>query len=497
MTRLDALRLPALALLAALAAAGCEDRHCAAPRLACGDACVDRETDPAHCGSCGRACDQGEACQAGSCVVIDCGPGRSVCDRACAALDNDPHHCGDCATACVAGQVCSKPAGGTAACADTCTAGLTPCEGACVDLQADRYHCGGCGTPCRAGEGCVAGSCRSLQVACFATDDVRPVAPDLLTRGLPRAAGDGPIALAVLGDDVWAAATLSGSLIHLPITPSTAPTEYLLHGDDFEFVAAEAGLVFVSHAGASTLAVFDPATARVVDEIPLVDDQSPANPKGIAFAGGKAYVALTGRSASNGQAVEVLDASNLGACATRTPADPHCLTRLAILDVRAGADAGGVPAPGRAVTVGSKVYVALANLKPDFSPAGPGRLAVVDSADDSLSYVTLPGTCGNPSGLAVQGTTLWVTCGSFSDPTGWPGMVVPVDLAGTPTPGAPVDVAPALPGSVTFCGGAGYLGDQGSGAVIRFDPVAGTVDGQLDTCPVNFFAFVADIACAP
>jgi hypothetical protein len=499
----------AIALAVPLALAGCQDRACPPPGLACGDACVDPLADLANCGACGAACDAGSACQAGACVPIDCGPGRSVCDRACAALDSDPRHCGACGAACAPGQFCSRPAGGAPRCAAACDAGLSACDGACVDLASDRYHCGACATACAAGQGCVAGSCLGLHVACFSTDEVRTVAPDLLTRAAPRPAGDGPVALATLGPDLWAATSLSGSLARLPLDLLAAPTEYPLHGLDFEYVTAHEGLLFVAHSGASTLVVFDPAQARVADEIPLVDDQSPANPRGIAFAGGKAYVSLSGYDAASGQVIAVLDASSLATCTTRAPAGPHCLTRLATLDVRPGADgaAGGLPFPGRSVASGSKVYVALANLKLGTSgyytdPAGPGRLAVVDSADDSVAYLALPGECGNAGGLAEHGGTLWVACGA-PGPAGQGAVgLVPVDAA-TGVAGGFRAVGLGAPGNVAFCGPWGFVTDQYSGNVLRFEPGGGwppALDAGVEVCPVpgpGRWAWAADVACTP
>jgi len=500
MTRARA--IPLLALLAlAGGLSGCEDRLCPAPRLACGDACVDPETDVANCGACGNACAPGVACVAGAC---ECGPARASCDGACVELGSDPANCGGCGRACDPGTVCSTSAAGLTRCAAACDAGLTPCGGACVDLQADRYHCGACGTACAQGQGCVDGTCLGVHVACFSTDDVRTVAADFLTRAAPRAAGDGPIALAVLGEELWAATSLAGSLVRLPQDLAAAPTEYLLHGNDFEYLTSHQGLIFVAHSGASTLAVFDPAQARVVDEIPLVDDLSNANPKGIAFAGGKAYVSLAGVGPTSGQVIAVLDASNLDACATRPQGAPHCLPRLATLDVRAGADAagGGLPFPGRSVAVGATVYVALANLKlgaPPFDtfytdPAGPGRLAVIDSADDSLTYLSLGDGCRNPGGVAVHDGKPWVACGAF----GASGLVQ-VDPAG-PTASDVRPVGVSAPGNVAFCGPWGYVTDQFSGAVVRFAPVVAgsTLDVLLDVCPAaNGFAWAADVACTP
>jgi hypothetical protein len=494
MTRLPRLALPVA--LAALAACTTEVR-CPAGQVACGAQCVSLQDDVQNCGACGLTCGPGAVCGQGAC---QCGPGTERCGGACVALASDAAHCGACGAACPAPQVCST-SGGATACAAACAPGLTPCDRGCVDLAADRYHCGACGTICAAGAGCVEGACRSVQVACFATDEVLTVAPDFLTAGSPRAAGDGPVALAQLGADAWSAASLSGSLSRLPLDPALPEVELLLGGSDFEYLVAHSGLLFVANAGAASLVVVDPAAGKVVDEIPLVDDQSPANPRGVAFAGGKAYVSLYGIDAQSGQAIAVLDASGLAACRTRAPSDPHCLPRLGAIDVRAGADAPGQPFPGRSVAVGSKVLVVLANLKPGTSgfytdPAGPGRLAVVESADDSVTFLSLGDGCQNPGGVAVDGGTAWVACGAF----GASGLV-PVDVAGAPVVGPVLPLDLQAPGNVAFCGSMGFVTDQFSGAVQRFDTGLAAVSGPpRDVCPLGpgpfGFAWAADVLCA-
>jgi hypothetical protein len=498
-------RLSLLAALAALAGlTGCpKDNICPVGEVACHDRCVDLASDAANCGGCGVTCDARATCEASACR---CGPGLAACGAACVDPLSDPAHCGTCATACAPGQVCSTSAGATA-CAAGCATGLTACAGACVDEQADRYHCGACDVACAAGEACVAGACRSLQVACFATNEVRAVAPDLATRATPRAAGEGPIALAALGADVWAAASISGSVVRLPLDLSRPSVETLLGGSDFEYLAVGSGKVVIANSGAGSAVVFDPVANKVVDELPL-GATAAVNPRGIAFAAGKAYVSLYGDSLSGdpavGQAIEVLDAADLATCG-QAGGPAHCFTKLATLPVAAGADAPGLPFPGRSLAVGGKVYVVLANLKKGSfgyytDPAGPGRLAVVDAAaGDAVSFLSLGAGCENPGGLALHGTTLWVACGAFPPAGG----LVEVDLSGaTPVVGA-VHAAPiTAPGNVAFCGDRGFVTDQYSGDVYPFDPVSYDRSPAAPTtiCPVSAgqggFAWAADILCA-
>jgi hypothetical protein len=420
-------------------------------------------------------------------------------------LASDPAHCGACGVACF-GTVCSA-AGGPAICTGACGAGETDCDRACVRLQEDRSHCGACARSCATGETCEAGTCTSLQVACFSTNEVRTVAPDLSTRGPVRPAGVGPIALTALGADVWAAASLSGSVVRLPPVDLAPPIEYLLHGKDFEAITSHAGYVLISSAGAGTVVIVDPATGAAVDEVPV--GTAADNVRGIAFADGgageKAYVTLYGNAITGdpsvGQKVAVLDAAGLGACGV-SAGPGHCLTPIGTIDVSAGADAPGLAFPGRAVAFGGKVYVVVANLKQAFgfygTPAGPGRLAVIDPATDTATFLSLGEACGNPGGAALHGTSLWVACGAFGG-----GGLVEVDLSGaTPVAGAVLALPLLAPGNVAFCGSRGFVTDQFSGDVYPFDPVNFTDSppSAATICPVSAgpggYAWAADVACA-
>lgn len=496
--------LVAAALAAAAALSGCSrETTCPVGEILCAGRCVDPASDAANCGACGIACDARAACVRGAC---DCAPVLSSCGGACVDLASDPAHCGACGVACFGGTVCSA-AGGPAVCTAACGAGEANCGGACVRLEEDRYHCGACGRSCAAGESCEGGACTSLQVACFSTNEVRAVAPDLSSRGPVRPAGVGPIALATLGADVWAAASLSGSLVRLPAALG-APTEYLLHGKDFEAVTTHAGRILIASAGAGTVVVVDPATGAAVDEVP-VGTSAADNVRGIAFADGgageKAYVTLYGNAVTGdpavGQRVVVLDAAGLAACGV-SAGPGHCLTPVGAIDVSAGADAPGLAFPGRAVAFGGKVYVVIANLKQSFgfygTPAGPGRLAVIDPATDTATFLSLGDACGNPGGAALRGSTLWVACGAFGA-----GGLVEVDLSGAAPAVGEVRALPLLaPGNVAFCGSRGFVTDQFSGDVYPFDPMSfsDSPPSAATICPTsagpNGYAWAADVACA-
>ena len=215
-----------------------------------------------------------------------------------------------------------------------------------------------------------------------------------------------------------------------------------------------------------------------------------------------------------GQKIAKVDLSGVAACAAGT-ASTGCAAVSGTIDLTAvdgAADADAYPFPSKVAARGTKVYVALANLKYGECgtgsgyyaycvPAGDGKLAVIDTAsDDAVSIVDLGASCRNPGALAFSGSTLWVACGSYSFATAYPGVVVPVDFSGsTPAVGTAVDASAVVPGGLAICGGLGYVTDQASGAVLRFDPGTGAADAPVTVCPIspgNYgYAYAADIAC--
>jgi hypothetical protein len=167
----------------------------------------------------------------------------------------------------------------------------------------------------------------------------------------------------------------------------------------------------------------------------------------------------------------------------------------------------GLPTPSDVVAAAGRVFVGLSNLADDpgdpfpfwVIPSGPGKLAVIDPASDAVSLLALGPDCTKPGPLALRGSTLWVGCGSLAFPDLAPGALVPIDLSGgAPSIGPAIDVAPLVPSALAFCGGMGYVADQASGAVLTFDPDAGTTVARADVCPAGPFGFtaVSDLACS-
>lgn len=500
---------PALALLLLAALSACRSELlCPAGQSDCGGRCVALASDAANCGACGHAVGALERC---ALSVAVCRAGIATCGGACTDLARDPGHCGACDQACSGATPYCATAGGVTACAATCPGGLVACGFSCVDPQTDPYDCGACGHVCAAGETCREGACHSdLEVACYATDEVIPVAADLGPAGAPRRTAAGPAALATLGGAVYAATGYpQASVSVLPLDPSVAPTTVLLTGSDLEGIAAYGNVLLVTNAGVGTLAVLSPA-GEVLGEIPLPAQQSGPNPHGVDAADGLAYVALYG-SATSGQAIAKVSLSGLAACAAGAAPCGSVLSAVDLLSVPGTADAAGLPFPSQVLMTGGRAYVTLANLTLGANPwdsayyvkpAGHGKLAVVTpGTPDAVQIVDLGASCGNPGALAVSGTTLWVACGSFSYPALAPPVLLPVELQATPpVPGTPVPVPGMVPGNLAFCGWVGYVTDQASGAVARFDPGSRTVSSPVVVCPTSAgpygFAWAADIACS-
>ncbi len=384
-----------------------------------------------------------------------------------------------------------------------CTSEQVTCDGQCISLRSDPANCGDCGRSCNPGESCSAGLCcqgascpPAVYAACFNGNAVQgaTAAPVPVGAPLPMDAS-GPISLAWRGSSLWVANSISNTLNRMRVSPSglaadgAFPTVSVpVSGpfSDLEFLAEWNGLLYVSNAAVGSLVIVDPdAASPIVAEVLLGDF---SYPQGIAFAGGKAYVALNG----SGEVVVV---------------DLTARTVTRRIDLSTLASAGASALPSRLAVSGNRVYVTLWNLDATFSPAGPGRLAVIDATTDALvpsvNPVDLGGSCLNPAGIAVLGGTAWVTCGFFpytatsaADITG--ASFVPVDVSGSvPLVGAAVPALLAAPGALSFCNGVGYAADRFSGNVLRFDPAAGAVTARGLVCPASGTgsSFVSDVIC--
>jgi len=151
----------------------------AATATVCSGVCVDKETDPANCGTCEHACSGPEAgaghpvCAGGQCTVAcDSDAGTSIyCGSACVDKETDPANCNTCGTKCPgpdsgSGQgICVNAACQISCVSDAGTTLFCPTTGDCVDPMGIA-NCGGCGTVCPAPTANGAASCTGSPLAC-------------------------------------------------------------------------------------------------------------------------------------------------------------------------------------------------------------------------------------------------------------------------------------------------------------------------------------------
>ena len=166
----------------------CEESGCPGEnQVACDGICVDIKTSKAHCGGCGKPCEDVEngtgycndgkcevACHTGfqligtSCVevatVLPCASPLESCGTECVNKNTDPAHCGSCSNNCgtvtngtryCSGGTCKTACnanyhleGSSCVSNSACPDDLTNCDGTCVDLQTNKEHCGNCEESC-------------------------------------------------------------------------------------------------------------------------------------------------------------------------------------------------------------------------------------------------------------------------------------------------------------------------------------------------------------
>ena len=119
----------------------------------------------------GGACTHNTGCMSGfcsstgTCQPAPCTTPDIMCSGTCVNPNSDPNNCGTC------GDVCTAPTGGTTscvggACAPACGTGTALCgtgpSAACVNTQSNVNNCGACGNVCNSRNGtasCTNGGC--------------------------------------------------------------------------------------------------------------------------------------------------------------------------------------------------------------------------------------------------------------------------------------------------------------------------------------------------
>jgi hypothetical protein len=143
------------------------------PLASCGGGCVQLQTDPMNCGSCGRACAANDLCSAGACVPAGCPAGFADCDATGDCETNvvsDTRHCGSCGNACSMAN--GNPLCMAGQCGIICWNGYANCDlnaaNGCETSLGEVANCGACGRPCYAPHAtvqCACGTCTI--VACL------------------------------------------------------------------------------------------------------------------------------------------------------------------------------------------------------------------------------------------------------------------------------------------------------------------------------------------
>jgi Stigma-specific protein, Stig1 len=155
---------------------------CAMGETMCSGACVDTQSDGAHCGACGVACPMGQRCAMGACA---CPVDQTLCSGACVDTRTSVAHCGACGATCAMGEMCVA-----GRCRINCPLPLMICGAgaamSCVDMSSDVNHCGACGMACpnpaNAMAACVMGSCALGACDAGSADCDRSVANGCETR---------------------------------------------------------------------------------------------------------------------------------------------------------------------------------------------------------------------------------------------------------------------------------------------------------------------------
>ncbi|MBK9036846.1 MAG: hypothetical protein IPL61_37285 [Myxococcales bacterium] len=208
--------------------------------------------------------------------------------------------------------------------------------------------------------------------------------------GAPDASAAGPTAYAVSGDfattGVFSAIDVAAGTVRANALAGVAGGDPFLRriGDEVMIVNRDRG---------ENVTVLGGAPLALVDQY---GTGGGSNPQDVAAANGKLYVPALG-----GAGVVVIDR------ATRA------LTTIAI-----AGDPDGKPDCVSAYAVGAQVVVVCGLLDGTFTPRGPGLVAVIDSATDTVT-TTFPLADQNPVGLLVRapgdGDLLIGTAPSFSD----------------------------------------------------------------------------------
>src|SRR5207248_1299273 len=151
-----------------------------------------------------------------------------------------------------------------------------------------------------------------------------------------------------------------------------------------------AGKAYLLNRGPGTLRIYDIKTWKNPVEIPTGDAAAAhamSNPEDVLLAGGKLYVTLAGNDSAH--ALGIIDPSDTSGVKKwiALPTDP--------------ADSDGHPEPFGLYGCGGKAYVLMGDYdNMTFAPVAKSRIAVVDTATDTLDgFITL--SAQSPTAIAA------------------------------------------------------------------------------------------------
>ncbi len=431
-------------------------RSCGADLLDCAGTCVQFKSDTTNCGKCGKICDQGQSCIAGTCAAptcadatrngtetdVDCGGLCSPCanGKSCTAKS-------DCLSSVCTAAVCRVP---------TCTDGVR--NGSETGLD-----CGGSCSPCPNGIGnCkVSSDCTSGLCAAGACGDK----PTLSIDAVDQASEGGIITFnvtisAAIGADVsFAYATQDGTAL--------AGSDYNARSGTGKIAAGQTsttlGVITLATAGYQgdrtfTLALSAPVNATLGNAVATATvKETTARAPNISYATPVAYTVYT-PIATNGP-------NNTGDAAVfSAPALPSGLFLDANSGFITGSPTAATPATDYTVTatnaggsVNQKVNITVQNPAPTL-----GSLTPLSATAGTAGFLlTLNGT-NFVSGAAVSWNSVARTA-SFVNPFQLTTQVSAQDIAQTGT--ASVTLTNPAPGGGTS--GAAIFNIQGPSVVIN------------------------------
>lgn len=503
------------ATLTSLVLTGCpaEGVVCRPGQTACGELCVDVQSDSVNCGACGVTCEESQTCQAGACACRD---GASLCGESCTVLANDANHCGACGNACNAGDLCQD-----GVCTSTCAAGREQCGTACVDLQLDSSNCGACGTACPDVQVCRSGACTYDAVAaCYGTGQII----GLNANGQKGALKDVANTVQTLGRfaDVVIAADGTDGILRQASLPdleplfgenagAPSPTHVAADGANLYVTSSQSNSVLVyEHTGMNVEGSGTMSPGREFQALTSVFLGDSTWPQAALQVGEVLYVPLQGpffgADPAVGQKIARIDVSDPAQAAVLSPA-----YELSEIDLRTYMGATSYAYPQGGVVKGGHVYVPLTNQDPNtFSSGGPGIVVKLDPTKapgtaGALTPIYLGDECTNAGAITVAGDFLIVSCtGSYVDFTGSAVALIGADDAVK----SQVAFTSFNPGRLGVSGNTVFVGSASGPAVATLQLDGETLTslrtpdaaaGAIDACPVpsEGFTNVSDVLALP